>query len=68
MKIKIDARPQVTKLTEQSEAFFAIRLYPETNKEMAGLDWGENLFQVEKFEKQTFLDHLSYAILFERKK
>jgi hypothetical protein len=37
MKVELDVRPSNN---NNAKPFFAIRLYPETNKEMADLEWG----------------------------
>ena len=40
MKVELDVRPSQSKNGEVQKPFFAIRLFPETNKEMADLEWG----------------------------
>ncbi len=65
MKIVIDSRP--VREGRNDKPFFAIRLYPETNKEMADLEWG---LLVKKNTSQTIKvvqDDFHYAIIFDDK-
>ena len=65
MKIEIDDRPSSN---TDPECFYAIRLFPETNKEMADLERA----MVIKYQPKEYLRistvGIHYAIIFEEKK
>jgi len=64
MKIEIDDRPSTN---TNPKCFYAIRLYPETNKEMADLERA----MVIKYQPKVYLRNstveIHYAIIFEEK-
>ena len=60
MKVEIDRRFG----TNENEAFFAIRLYPETVAEVEQLQWGIDLFNVDEWRAIPGVDEMQHAVLF----
>lgn len=65
MKIELDTRYVDD---QHLKCFFAIRLYPETNEEMAKMEWGSKLLRVKGMERIDYPDQIHYAVLFEEVK
>jgi hypothetical protein len=68
MKIEIDFRPVEINNLARQKPWYGIRLYPETNSEMAGLEKAIILEQVPvKFQRNSAGDSIHYLIAFEEK-
>lgn len=64
MQIKIDHRPDRTD-QGQGGCVFVIRLFPETNEEMATMEWGIAVDMVpSKMERIAQGDKFHYAVIF----
>lgn len=65
MKVVIDARMQ----TDRGKPFFAIRLFPETNEEMASLEWGRQcgFIPQELMVIPSAAKSVNYSIIFRQK-
>ena len=63
MKVEIDARPQ----KNNDKPFYAIRLFPETNEEMAQLEWAKTIEYNPQgeFLRNAAGDTIHYAIIFD---
>ncbi len=71
MKIELDARDidETGKNLARREPFFAIRLYPESNDEMARLEWAlaEKMRPVE-IQRIVLAGSIQYAVQFKAPK
>jgi hypothetical protein len=64
MKVELDARPSNN---NNAKPFFAIRLFPETNKEMADLEWGLSVTDGPDQVVRNCAGAFSIAIIFKDK-
>ena len=65
MKIEIDKRHVDPKNAARSEPWFALRLYPENNREMADMEWSQTLaLQPARIERITVGDQFHYVVVF----
>ena len=65
MKIELDVRPSTN---QNPKPFFAIRLFPENNKEMGDLEWGLSVMgEVEKEIIKSCNNGMMYSIVFKNK-
>jgi len=64
MKVELDVKP-VTNSNPRPR--FAIRLYPETNEEMANLEWGLNVMGKVDDVCKSFNSKMMYSVIFKEK-
>lgn len=64
MRTEIDARPA----KGSDGPYFAIRLFPDTNEEMAQLEWAKSIDYVPKpdFLRNQVGNSIHYAIIFKK--
>lgn len=64
MKVEIDQRPVTA---DRRSPFFALRLFPETNEEMASMEWGLCLGHKARIQP-VINENYHYAIVIENDK
>lgn len=63
MKVKIDLRPVTDR---EPEPFFAIRLFPETNEEIAAMEWPLSIRMSRAKIVRIAQDELHYAVIYDK--
>lgn len=66
MKVELDCRPATN---NDPNPFFAIRLYPENNKDMTNMKWGLQVMGgVNSISEAGLTDEFHYVITFQGRK